>query len=106
MLLSDNEKTALADQLQLQADAGEPESLLATLTRFANAKANSSRTPTEEAVRWAYLATVLLEAEIKLNAMQSPDRAKQWPAAELASEQEPQQTPGDTKAAIEGQSAT
>ena len=104
MPLTENEKTALADQLQLQADAGEPESLLATLTRFANRKANSSRTPVDEARRWAYLANALLEAEIKLNTMQSPERAKldahakQWPAAELESA-----TQAPTKAPTEAQ---
>ena len=91
MPLTEHEKHEHASQVLLLGDVGEPESLLATLTRFANRKANSSRTPVDEARRWAYLANALLEAEIKLNAMQSPERAKldahakQWPAAQLES---------------------
>jgi hypothetical protein len=76
MPLTDQEKNELSAQLQLLADLGEPEAMVGELRKACMRKANDSRTPASEAMRWIRLANALLEAEATVNAAQSPEAHK------------------------------
>jgi hypothetical protein len=62
------------DELQLLVELDEPEALLATLRRIAARMAEVGRP--DERKRWLNLRNALLEAEIALNAMQTPEARK------------------------------
>ena len=75
MSLTDHEKNELAQQFAMLAEVGEPEAMVAELRKACMRKANDSRTPPNEAMRWVTLAHALIEAEAAVNA--SPERMRQ-----------------------------
>jgi hypothetical protein len=75
MSLSDHEKSELSGQFVLLAELNEPEALLATVARACQRKAHEPM-GRDLRQRWSNVANALIEAEIAVNAAQSPEALK------------------------------